>query len=63
MDLAYRAYILGVKSDKPFRYLTSEEFLALPPEQRAAYLQKVNDHLAIRTALMSKPEKPPEKKP
>ena len=29
-----------------FRYLTSEEFLALSEEKRAAYLGRVKEHLA-----------------
>ena len=48
--------------EKPFRYLTSEQFLALSPAQRSAYLQGVNDHLAIRAVLLKKPEKPEPKK-
>jgi hypothetical protein len=32
--------------EAPFRYLTSEEFLKLKKEERAAYLQRVTDHFA-----------------
>jgi len=50
-----------MRSDKPFRYLTSEEFLALSEPRRAAYLQAVTDHLSVRAALPTNPQ-PPEKK-
>ena len=47
--------------EKPFRYLTSVQFLALPERERIAYLEKVNDHLKVRVALLKKPEKPQKK--
>lgn len=41
-----------------FRYLTQEQFLALTPEDRIAYLQTVNEHLAARLELLKRqPEK------
>ena len=48
------------KQEKPFRYLTQEEFLRLSEADRLEYLQSVNDHLAVRIALMGKPG--PERK-
>ena len=45
-------------SDKPFRYLTSEEFLALPEEKRVDYLQSVGDYLTARAALLTEPQVP-----
>ena len=50
------------EKEKPFLYLTQEEFLALPETQRAAYLQQVNDHLAARVDLLAKRQKPDKKK-
>ncbi|HUQ25683.1 MAG TPA: hypothetical protein VM140_08440 [Burkholderiales bacterium] len=47
--------------EKPFRYLTQEEFLALPESARAEYLKRVTDHLALRVTLMSKRHKPEPK--
>lgn len=46
-----------MQSDKPFHYLTQEQFLALQPEERIAYLQRVTDHLAFRAALMEERQK------
>jgi hypothetical protein len=31
---------------QPFRYLRGEEFIALSQEERAAYLERVKEHLA-----------------
>jgi hypothetical protein len=47
-----------MKSDKPFRYLTSQEFLALPHDERVAYLQSVGDYLTQRAALLTEPQEP-----
>ena len=62
-ELAYhrRSAYCRMKSDHPFRYLTSEEFLALPEAGRVAYLQKVTDHLNVRSASLIEPP-PPQKK-
>ena len=45
-------------SDKPFSYLTSEEFLALSEEKRVDYLQSVGDYLTARAALLTEPQTP-----
>ena len=47
-----------MKSDNPFSYLTGEEFLALPQDERVAYLQRVSDHLSLRAAVLTEQEKP-----
>jgi hypothetical protein len=47
-----------MRSDKPFSYLTSEEFLALPEEERVAYLQSVGDYLTARASLLTEPQIP-----
>jgi hypothetical protein len=47
-----------MKSDKPFSYLTSEQFLALPQDERAAYLQRVSDYLALRAELFTEQQEP-----
>ena len=47
-----------MKSDKPFAYLTSEEFLALPQDERVAYLQRVGDYLSLRATLLTEQQKP-----
>lgn len=40
--------------EKPFLYLTSEQFLALTQEQRIAYRKRVEDHLAELKAIVLK---------
>ena len=46
------------EQDKPFHYLTQEQFLALSPSARLEYLRRVTDHLEVRAALMKKADKP-----
>jgi hypothetical protein len=49
-----RTFRSMAQQDEPFRYLTQEEFLALPETERAAYLKRVTDHLARRVDLLAK---------
>ncbi|HUQ25684.1 MAG TPA: hypothetical protein VM140_08445 [Burkholderiales bacterium] len=51
-----------MEEEKPFHYLNQEEFLALSPDERIAYLRRVADYLAVRTSLLNKPDKTPRKK-
>ena len=44
----------------PLRYLTGEEFLRLDPEERLAYIKRVEDYLAT---LVRDDEHPPGKEP
>ena len=46
--------------DQFIRWLTNDEFLALPEEERVSYLQRVTDHLNQRAASLTEPNKPPE---
>jgi hypothetical protein len=47
-----------VTNDKPFRYLTSAEFLKLTPKQRVDYLKRVTDYLVQRAKARSPAKKP-----
>jgi hypothetical protein len=47
-----------VNSDKPFRYLTSAEFLKLTPKERVDYLKRVTDYLVQRAKARSPAKKP-----
>lgn len=44
-------------NDKPFRYLTSAEFLKLTPKQRVDYLKRVTDYLLQRAKERSPAKK------
>ena len=44
----------------PLRYLTGEEFLRLDPEERLAYIKRVEDYLAT---LVRDDERLPGKEP
>ena len=46
------------EQDKPFRYLTQEEFLALPDAAGAEYLKRVTDHLSERIKALAARQKP-----
>ena len=43
---------------EPFQYLNQVDFLAMSTEERIAYLQKVNEHLARRLALLEEKAAP-----
>jgi hypothetical protein len=47
-----------VTNDKPFRYLTSAEFLKLTPKERVDYLKRVTDYLVQRAKARSPAKKP-----
>jgi hypothetical protein len=44
-------------NDKPFRYLTSAEFLQLAPKERIDYLKRVTDDLLRRAKQVGRPTK------
>jgi hypothetical protein len=47
-----------VTNDKPFRYLTSAEFLKLTPKERVDYLKRVTNDLLQRAKARSLAKKP-----